>query len=109
MAKRNTEKLNNEDAYIKLFESFGYTVFEDGRYARGEVWYEIYDDGLIAQLDKGVPIEDFLEDCESYIQDKTEGTSKSDYILSSCYDLDNIKYRQFLQNMIDYKNKELHE
>ena len=100
-------KADESDPYVQLFESFGYTVLEDGRYARGEVWYEIYGDGLIAQLDKGVPIEDFLEDCESYIQGKEHGTSKSDYILSSGLGLEDNSYRQFLQNMIDYRNEKL--
>lgn len=65
----------------EYFEKLGYSVHCDSSRRTGECWFEICDeDGLVCQIDQGVPLEDIIMDiCEFYFD--RPGVSKSDYKL----------------------------
>lgn len=65
----------------EYFQKLGYTVECDGRRWK-EYWYNISDeDGLVCQIDQGVPLADIVMDIIEFHQGKP-GVSKSDYTLS---------------------------
>jgi hypothetical protein len=61
------------------FVILGYDVDWDYNRAAGESWHELYKDGkLVAQIDKGVPLEDIIADLCAFHLGK-DGVSMSDY------------------------------
>lgn len=54
---------NIDTEFENFFKNLGYDVTYDFSTRSGETWWEIYDDnGLICQIDKGVPLDIVIED-----------------------------------------------
>lgn len=88
--------IKSDDPYKIMFEAAGYEVSWDS--LKGVFWYAVSDSkGLVFQLDMGVLMEDFLEDCVSYLQGKSEGTSKSNYL---CNVEDIGKFRKMMRKIM---------
>lgn len=91
--------VNNENVY-KYFTDLGYKVLDDFSSRTCECWHEIYGDkGLICQIDKGIPLNDILEDLKCIAEGK-DGTSKSDYKI--CLP-ENEETRKFLENVKNHE------
>lgn len=89
--------INNEEVY-KYFTDLGYKVLDDFSSKTRECWHEIYgDDGLICQIDKGVPLKDILEDLKCFAEGK-DGTSKLDYTISMPDDEYTQKFLNHIKN-----------
>lgn len=68
---------SKKSEFEEYFISLGYKVSYDWNRA-GEKWWELYDNGLVAQIDMGVPLKDILMDlCQIHLG--KPGVSKSDY------------------------------
>lgn len=66
------------DEVRAYFEALGYSVGWDHSFKHG-FWHEIFDsEGLVAQIDRDVPLSDIIEDFTANAAGKS-GTSKSDY------------------------------
>lgn len=53
----------------EFFEMLGYSVSWDSNYRSHEKWYEIRnEDGLICQIDMGVPLDDIIMDIVQFHQ-----------------------------------------
>jgi hypothetical protein len=49
--------------FENFFKKLGYKVTYDFLSSSGEIWWEIYsDNGLICQIDKGIPLDIIIED-----------------------------------------------
>jgi hypothetical protein len=71
-----------DDGVESFFHKLGYRVTWDCSRREASSWWEIMDDdGVIVQIDQGVPLTDIAEDLKCMYEGKP-GTSKSDYKIS---------------------------
>jgi hypothetical protein len=74
---------NSDQEFIDFFEKLGYKIISDGKAAKGEFWYELYDDGLVLQIDKGVPLSAIIQDLKYYAGvSKEKSDYEKDYIIN---------------------------
>lgn len=72
-----------ENEFTTFFTGLGYTVDWEQSRRSGDEWYEIIDDeGLICQIDMGVPLAHVIEDLACFARG-VPGTSASDYSINA--------------------------
>ena len=75
-----TEVKNEVTAY---FEALGYETTWDFKRSTGEHWHEICDDeGLVAQIDMGVPLTDIVEDVIAWYEKRDTTTNGKEYTIN---------------------------
>jgi hypothetical protein len=89
-----------KDNVTEYFSGLGYQVTWDFSRRTGEEWYEIMeDDELVAQIDKGVPLADIIEDLLCLHRGLKKGTSKSDYKISTGDEDDQSAFKRLLEKV----------
>jgi hypothetical protein len=73
---RSAAELTQEvdDEFARYFRGLGFTVTWDFSKKTGERWYEILDEdnALVAQVDFGTPLEEFLTDVPHFLAGQAE-------------------------------------
>jgi hypothetical protein len=82
----------------EFFEKLGYSVTCDSSRRTGESWFEIHDDGLVCQIDQGVPLTDIVKDiCQWHLG--KDGVSESDW---KCCGPDTPELRLLFKRVYDW-------
>jgi hypothetical protein len=75
---------------VRFFRGLGYTVTWDFDKQHTEYWHELYDgEGLVCQVDFGVPLAHFLEDLPLLAEGR-HGTSATAYTVN-CSDVARLR------------------
>ena len=84
-AEAAREEQRKKDAEVKeYFEALGYEVDQDWNRSHG-AWHEIIHpkEGLICQIDQGVPLAHIVQDFTAMAAGAKQGTSPTDYTICS--------------------------
>lgn len=91
---------SKDEGVQEYFEWLGYRVSWDFNQRRGEQWYELYEDNhLVAQIDRGVPLEDIIMDMCQWHQGKS-GISKSDFKVCG----NGPRFDEMLKRVFEHQN-----